>query len=81
MNYYQVNVNYLDNGHEFTTQQCFPVEGAPLAVQMKLKRYIKGYTEETVRPLGGEIKSVKTKRVTKKYYEANKQLKIYEGEN
>ncbi len=81
MNYYQVNVIYLDNGHEFTTQQCFPMEGKPLLAQMKFKQLIKKHTEDDISSMGGELKGVKTKRVTQKYYEANKQLKIYEGGN
>ncbi|MFU1885162.1 hypothetical protein [Bacillus wiedmannii] len=79
MNYYQVNVNYVDKGREFTTQQCLPMEGKPIVAQMKFKRLIKKYTEEVITPVGGELKGVKTKRVTKKYYEANKQLQIFGG--
>ncbi|PHF15624.1 hypothetical protein COF84_19220 [Bacillus wiedmannii] len=79
MNYYQVNITYLDNGKKFTTQQCLPLEGETIVAQMKFKQLIKQYTEEAITPVGGELKGVKTKRVTKKYYEANKQLQIFGG--
>lgn len=79
MNYYQVNITYLDNGQEFTTQQCLPMEGKPIIAQMRFKRLIKKYTEEAITSAGGELEEVKTKRVTKEYYEANKHLQIFEG--
>ncbi|MBJ8074035.1 hypothetical protein JDS92_01535 [Bacillus cereus group sp. N12] len=79
MNYYQVNITYLDNGQEFTTQQCLPMEGEPIIAQMRFKRLIKKYTEEAITSAGGELEEVKTKRVTKEYYEANKHLQIFEG--
>ncbi|MFZ7934890.1 hypothetical protein ACO1D2_07945 [Bacillus thuringiensis] len=78
MNYYQVNVNYLEEGWEFTTEQCFPIEGKPMLAQQVFKKKTKQYLDELVNEsaLDVEVLSVKTRRVTKKYYEQNKQLKV-----
>lgn len=81
MNYYEVNVTYLEGAKEFTTSQCIPMSGNPIMAQMNFKRLTKKYTEEAISPLGGKLKSVKTKRITRRHYEANKQLKVYEGGN
>ncbi|OTX40565.1 hypothetical protein BK709_19060 [Bacillus thuringiensis serovar shandongiensis] len=80
MNYYQVNVDYVEDDWKFTTEQCFPMDGNPMLVQSKFKKLVRQQLEEATQDIDEvEVLGVRTRRVTKKHYEQNKDLKIHEG--
>lgn len=80
MNYYQANVRYIEDDQEFMTQQCFPMDGNPILVQTKFKKIVRQQLAEVLVDVDDvEVLGVKTRRVPRKYYEANKELKILEG--
>ncbi len=81
MNYYQVNVNFVENGERMETQQCVAMEGNPVLAAVQLRGNTERLVRESIEPLGGTLNSVRTRKVSRKHFEANKELVILDGCN
>ncbi|ASK14219.1 hypothetical protein SAMN04488576_10431 [Bacillus sp. cl25] len=79
MNYYQVNVNFIENGEHMETQQCVAMKGNPVLAAVQLRGNTERLVRESIEPLGGTLNTVRTRKVSRKYFESNKELVILEG--
>ncbi|RHW08266.1 hypothetical protein B7P27_14550 [Bacillus cereus] len=79
MNYYQVNVNFIENGEHMETQQCVAMKGNPVLAAVQLRGNTERLVRESIESLGGTLNSVRTRKVSRKYFESNKELVILEG--
>ncbi|HFK1409665.1 hypothetical protein ABE47_21065 [Bacillus thuringiensis] len=81
MNYYQINVNFVENGELMETQQCVAMQGNPTLAAIQLRGNTERLVKEAIIPLGGRLNSVRTRKVSRKYFELNKEMVILEGGN
>ncbi|PGL90727.1 hypothetical protein CN943_25980 [Bacillus thuringiensis] len=81
MNYYQVNVNFIENGEHMETQQCVAMSGNPVLAAVQLRGNTERLVREVIEPLGGTLNGVRICKVSRKQFELNKELVILEGGN
>lgn len=81
MNYFQVNVDFVENGEHMITQQCVAMAGNPVLAAVQLRGNTERLVRESIEPLGGVLNSVRTRKVSRRQYELNKEIEVYEGGN